>query len=329
MTILNLGNTPADFGLPASVVSTAATGRDAAYSPSSLLCPFGQGATVNIPANAGTDYWFHFRIHFNNIGTGSDSGAALVIRDAAGVAIFDLNDTAGSTYVHTPRVFGSSTVSGTNFTFVTNTTYTLDFKVTVGASAGNIVVEMYVNGALHTSVTAVNSGTVKTKPRLMTLDFAKMIAVAGTGINYSEIIVAVDESTIGARLATLEPASAGAFAQMTGTVAALADADTATGVTSTAVAQRFNSIFSAYGGAASPASVRGVFLKSQARQAGAVAPTQLSQSIRISATNYDGAAQAILPGVDNIHEWANNPNTAAPWLTAALAALEGGLLSAA
>ncbi len=328
MTILNLGNTPVDFGLPASVVSTLATGRDAAYSPSSLLCLASEHPVVNIPADAGTDYWFHWRFLWNNIGSAAAVAGLFGFRvlDAASALICDMSR-ASTTYVHTLRVFGSATVSGATFTFVNNTTYTMDLKVTVGASGANIVVELYINGALHTSVTAVNTGTVKTKPRRAILEFSSGLAAAATGINYTEIIAAVDESTIGARLATLEPTSAGAFATMAGTVASLADADTATGVTATAAAQRFNSVFSAYGGAASP-TVRGVFLKSQVSQSGAAAPTQLNQSIRISATNYDGAAQVIVPGVGNIHEWANNPNTAAPWLTAALAAFEGGLLSA-
>ncbi len=326
MTILNLGNTPADFGLSASVVSTAAAGRDAAYSPSSMLC-LNAAPIVNIPADAGTDYWFHWRL-FWNASTGNSTGSVLRISDAANSLICDMHRLSTNNFATQFRVYGSSVVSGTAFTFVNNTTYIMDLKLTVGASAGNIVAELYINGALHTSVTAVNSGTVKTKPRQLILAFADGLTSA-VGINYSEIIATVDESTIGARLATLEPASAGAFATMAGTVAALADADTATGVTSAAVAQRFNSVFSAYGGAATPASIRGVFLKSQASQAGAAAPTQLNQSIRISATNYDGAAQAIVPGVGNIHEWVNNPNTAAPWLVAALAAFEGGLLSAA
>ena len=127
----------------------------------------------------------------------------------------------------------------------------------------------------------------------------------------------------------LEPVSAGSFSAWNGSVAALADADPASGVNTNSVAARFNSVFSVYAGPASPASVRGLFLKANGNQAGGSAPSQLNQSLRIGGTNYDGSPQAMVPGQGNIHEWANNPATSAPWLTAAFASLEGGLLSAA
>lgn len=328
MAILFIGNTPADLGQTPATLSTSATGRDSAYSPSSVLCPMGGSAIVDIPVNAGTDFWFHFRVHWNNVGSGNASGTGVGLRilDAVGLTICDHNKSSSSNYNHFLRVNGTTLVAnGTAHLFVTNTTYTVDIKLTVGA---NITAELYINGVLHSTSTVANGGTVKGQPRRMILDYTQNLNSGSTGINYTEVIVAVDESTIGARLATLEPASAGAFSAWAGTQAALADADTASGVYATAAAQRFNSVFSAYGGAASPTSVRGLFLKSQARQAGAVAPTQLNQSIRIGGVNYDGAAQAILPGIATVHEWANDPATAAPWLTSAWAALEGGLLAA-
>lgn len=328
MAILFIGSTPADIGQPASALNTGATGRDSAYSPSSVLIGMGGSGIINIPVNAGTDFWFHFRCHWNNVGTGNASGTGVGLRimDAVGNSICDHNKSSSSNYTHFLRVLGTTTVANaTGHLFVNNTTYTVDIKLTVGA---NITAELYINGALHSTSTVANGGTVKGQPRRMILDYTQNLNSSSTGIHYTEVIVAVDESTVGARLATLEPASAGAFSAWTGTQAALADADTASGVFATAAAQRFNSVFSAYAGPATPASVRGLFLKSQARQAGAVAPTQLNQSIRIGGVNYDGAAQAILPGIPTTHEWANDPATSAPWLTSAWAALEGGLLAA-
>lgn len=328
MAILFVGNTPADIGLPASALSTSAPGRDAAYSPSSVLCPRNASGMLNIPVDAGTDFWFHFRCHWDNVGSGNASGSGIGFRilDALGNVICDHNKTSSSTYNHFLRVLGTTTVqNGTAHLFATSITYTVDIKLTVGA---NITAELYINGSLHSTSTVANGGTVKGQPRRLILDYCHNLNSGSTGIHYTEVIVAVDESTVGARLATLEPASAGAFSAWTGDVASLADGETGSGVYATAAAQRFNSVFGAYGGAASPASVRGLFLKSQAVQSGVVSPTQLNQSIRIGGTNYDGAAQAILPGVATMHEWANDPATSAPWLTAAWAALEGGLLAA-
>lgn len=329
MAIVNLGNNPSDFGLDPTTVSTSATGRDTNYSPSSILAPMRTSLSLGIPTT-GTDYWFHFRMYMNNVGTGSSSGtgAGFSVYDTNGVLIYQLAKTSSSNYSHFIRIFGSTTVTNaTALVLVNSGTYTLDVKLTVGGSGGSIVMELYLNGTLHSTSTATNSGTVKAQPRFATIDFAQNLNTGSTGVNYTEVIVATDESTVGARLATLEPSSAGAFSAMTGTVAALADSDTASGVYATAAAQRFNSIFSAYAGASSPSSIRGVFLKAKAT-AGAGSPNQLNQSIRISGTNYDGAAQSIVPGRSVLHEWANNPATSAPWLPAALAALEGGLLAA-
>lgn len=326
MAILFVGNTPADFALPPTALNTGATGRDAAYSPSSVLT-MNQSAIINIPVNGGTDFWFHFRCHWNNVSSGTSSGTGTGFRivDGAGNAICDHNKTSGNNYQHFLRVLGTTNVqNGTGYLFVNNTSYTLDIKLTVGA---NITAEFYVNGSLHSTSTVANGGTVKGQPRRLLLDYSFNLSNGSTGIHYSEVIVAVDESTLNARLATLEPASAGAFSAWTGSPAALADADPGSGAFATSVGQRFNSVFSAYGGAGTPSSIRGVFLRSHAGQAGG-SPNQLNQSIRIGGTNYDGAALAISPGVPVMHEWANDPATSAPWLTAALAALEGGLLAA-
>ena len=329
MAIVNLGNNPSDFGLDASTVSTSATGRDTNYSPSSILAPRSTSLSLEIPTT-GTDYWFHWRMYMNNVGLGNSSGtgAGFSVYDTNGVLICQLAKTSTSNYNHFVRIFGSSTVTnGTALALANSGTYTIDVKLTVGGSGGSIVMELYLNGTLHSTSTATNSGTVKTQPRMATLDFAQNLNTGSTGVNFTEIIVATDESTVGARLATLEPSSAGAFSAMTGTVAALADSDTASGVFATAAAQRFNSVFSAYAGAASPSSIRGVFLKAKAT-AGGGSPSQLNQSIRIGGVNYDGVAATPVPGRSVVHEWANNPATSAPWVTAALAALEGGLLAA-
>lgn len=331
MAILNLGNLPGDFGLPASALSTSATGRDSAYSPSSILCNF-QNIIIPMDATAGTDFWFHWRHHMNNVGTGNSSGSGTVLRitDRNGNIVFDIQKTTTASYTFAIRILGSTNVqSGTTFQLFNSTTYTFDLKLVIPASGGTLVAEWYINGTLHSTVSATNSGTVKVRPRNLINDMPSFINGGSTGINFSEIIVAEGESTIGARLATLEPSSAGNYAQWDGTIAALADGETASGISSRTVGHRFNSIMSAYGGAGSPATVRGLFLKANANQAGASAPTQLNQSLRIGGVDYDGSAKAIVPGMGVIHEWANNPATSAPWATAAWAALEAGVLAAA
>lgn len=327
MTVLFIGNTPVDVGVTAAQVSTLTLGRDPAYSPYSLLCDF-INPTIAIPVDAGTSFWFHFRMYGNAISDGSGVGAGPIFRcvDGAGVQIFDVykNTNGHDSYL---RVNGSATVNGAVMTFVSANTYTMDFKVTVGGSGGTIVVEVYQNGVLVSAATATNSGTVKTQPRQFYIDFPSRVAGAALGFNFTEFLVTSDEPTIGARVATLDPSSAGFYAAMSGAVADLADFDSVTGVASNANGQRFNAVMSAYAGPANPAGVRGIFLKSNAAQSGG-APYKLNQGFRIGGVNYDGVAKTVVTGTPTVHEFVNNPATSAPWLAAALAALEVGLLSA-
>lgn len=326
MPILFLGNTPADVGLSPGVASVAATGRDAAYSPSSLLCK-NVNPSIAIPVHGGTSIWIHYRMFLNNCGTGNGVGSGPVLRlfDVASAVIMDIQKGTND-HDCTMRVYGSSTVSSAETIIMTDKEYIYDIKVTVGGSGGTIVVEWFINGALWASVTATNSGTVKTQPRTLSLEFPSQFSAGATGINYSEIIIAVDEPTIGMRLATLQPTSAGALAAWTGTVASLADSDGATGIQSVAAAQRFSSILSAYAGPSSPAGIRSVTLKALASQSG-LAPQQIDQFFRIASTNYDSALVTPSPGVPLYREAVNDPATGLPWLVAALAALEIGFRS--
>jgi hypothetical protein len=330
MTIQYLASTPQEVGLDASAWSTSVTGRDTVYSAGSILA-LNQTLSVPIGVVSATDYWFHMRVYYNNVGTGTSSVQTPIIQfyDSVGNLIGEMWKYATYNYGIGIRLYGSSIISGPYFTPVTNTTYTYDIRLIIPGSGGTMTMEFYVNGTLHSSVTATNSGTVKGKPFIMLSTIQNALSVGSTGINYSEIIAATDESTINARLATLTPVSAGAFSEWTGSQATLADVDSASGVSVASNAKRFNSVFSAYGGPGTPSSIRGVFLKAAGSQAGAIAPTQLNQSLRIGGINYDGTAQAMVPGRGNIHEWAINPATSAAWLTANLVSLEGGLLSAA
>lgn len=207
-----------------------------------------------------------------------------------------------------------------------NQTYFVDLALTVGSSGGTITLQFYVNGSLISTTTATNSGTIKGQPRSMQISFPQK--VAGGAINFTEFIVAVDESTINLRLATLDPASAGAESDWSGTVAGLADQDTGSGIFSINAGDRFSSIFTAYGGPSSPAGVRGVFLKALP---GSIAggPTQLDQYVRISAVEYDGTPTPVVTGTPQMREMVVNPATSAPWATGAFAALEAGVRSVA
>lgn len=322
MTILFLGNTPADFGAVDASNVTTTTGRDTAYSPNSINGRNTSNFMINLPASTGA-IWLHFRFAATSVsGTGS---AGLIFTDASANIIAEVVRNTNTSNLYA-RVYGSTPVNGATGSLTANAVNFVDVKLSVGSSGGSITMELYINGVLASTATATNSGTVKGQP--VQISYVNQGFAGNNDAYLSEVIVTSEESTIGARLATLLPSSAGAFADMTGTVASLADYDSLTGVVSDAAAERFNAIMSAYGGAASPASIRGVFLKSHATQSGG-APTKLAHSLRLGSTNYDGTPQTVVSGAPILTEWATNPNTGVAWTTAALAALEGGLLSAA
>lgn len=330
MAVLFVGNTPADLALPASVIDTATTGRDTAYSPYSLRCS-GHTPVINIPANGGTTFWFHFRAHFNNVsnGSGTASTSTILCYDANGNIIFDLIKNV-NTYQSYLRLYASSLLnrSAQPFFLLNNITYFFDFEITVPASGGTMTARWYVNGALVNEIIGTNSGTVKTQPRQLVNNASLFLSNGSTGINMSEFIVTVDEPTLGMRLATLDPTSAGADAAWGGTLASLTDNDTGTGIVSLNPNERFSAIYSAYAGPSSPAGIRGLYLKAHP---GLIAggPTRLDQPVRISSAYYDGTAETVVSGEPLMRELTVNPATSAPWTPAAFAALEAGVRSAA
>lgn len=156
MTILFVGNTPADLGVPAAALVTTSTFRDTAYVPNSLNMAVSD-FNINLPTSTG-DIWYH--MHWYTGGSaGSSYADGMVFKDAAGniAAHISKNTASASIFV---AANGSTWVKGANYTPPNDTFVALDVKVSVGGSGGSITIEMYANGILVSSATATNSGSL-------------------------------------------------------------------------------------------------------------------------------------------------------------------------
>jgi hypothetical protein len=320
MTILFVGNVPSDFGLPPTTYSTLATGRDTAYTISSLAIPGLVQATINLPAYTGT-FWLHAVIRASTVSS-SLTDSSFVFRDAAGVAVADLRRDQ-NVKVFRIRSLGDTTVQGGgSITLLDATVYTLDIRVEVTASVINT--ELFVNGTSVSTATAANTVGGKGVPRKVEM-VNTMVTTSGTLV-MSEVICA-NESTVGMRLLQRAPSTAGTFSDWSGALANLADNDSNTVVVSDAAGERLSFGLTAYGGPGSPASIRAVVANTAARRVSGT-PSQLAHFVRIGGTNYDLADAAVTVGEVVRQVWDQNPATSTPWTVASLSAIEVGIKSA-
>lgn len=327
MSILFVGNAPDDFNA-AWVESTAASGtaRDTAYSPSccQISCPSDAGfqSAIYLPVAPTGDVWTHARVRTSSNTNATSIDGHLLSFYAAGdvlLARFDVLD--GSWRA---QVFGDTTVTGTGFVPTINTVFTYDFKLVVGA---NITLEIYQNGSLVSSATAANTGG-KGVVRTVLWEFFDMV-LSQADMFLSEVIITDGgESTIGWRLATFTPTSAGNYSDWEGDYTHLLNGFDGRFILSDAANEKESWINSNYGGPGSPASIRAVVGRVNSDR-GATGPQNIAPFLRIIGTDYEAASVAADYKSVQLGVWDQNPATAAAWTVGALSGMEFGVKSVA
>lgn len=325
MAILTVANIAADFG-GSAIDTTSLNERDAAYSPTGIQTTSDNAMAMAEWVAPSGDLWFHFRWLTSSFSSSSGAdGYLMSFYDASGNLVARVDYSNGGIGA---QAIGDSTVSGTYNLTPDDTKYTLDVRVSL--SGGNITVDLYSGGggAPISTAVAANVGA-KTAPVRAVFDMFDIDGNASATTYFSEIIVTDSEDTRGWRLATLEPNTNGNYNQWVGDVNELGDGDTATAIATDTNANRQSWNPTAYAGPASPSSIRAVIGKAQCLRGISGSPSQIAQFLRISATDYDGAAVAFAAGEQKpiLTVWDNNPATASPWATADLASLELGLLA--
>lgn len=329
MSILFVGNVAADFGASWSD-SDSLTVRDAAYSPTAMFYNGqtdndpGSAGVVNLPANPTGDVWLHYRYRSpnTNISNSTVDGHFITFRAANGaqLARFDILDNGIRAEAN-----GDTNVVGASTALSPNTIFTFDLRLVVGA---NITLDLYQNGSLISSATAANAGG-KGVCRQIVFDMFDYSSNANGQFQLSEAIVTDEgESTIGWRLATFDPISAGFHTGWEGDFSSVSNPNDGRFLYAGAADLRESWIHSAYAGPSSPASIRAVVAK-LAGDRGGTGPQNVAPFLRIGGADYDAPSVPLDYRFRQLGVWSQNPATASAWTTAELAALEAGVRSLA
>lgn len=327
MTILFVGNTAADFFTDANsaglYTTTDTDHRDTTVVPNDLAVNVSDGSSSPFTINLGaeyTDVWVHFRCLTPNIRNGAANGHWFDFYDGSSnvLGFADMDSDDFSIYAT-----GDGSAKGVDVTsFPRNDNITFDFHIEVNGST-DITVSMYKDGSLVSTATNANTGG---KGGLQIFSFTNDdITYTSDTAKYSEIIVTSGgESTLGWRLACLEPDGAGFHSDFEGDHVELSDDDLATAAGAGSSGDKVSSTVT-YSGPTTTAGIRAVIAKSVATR-GDSGPSTMKQFLRIGSTDYEGSAEGL--SIDNtqyMEEWATNPNTSSPWQSSELNSLEVGV----
>lgn len=280
------------------------------------------GFVINTPAHVG-DFWCHWRTQFNSISNVSNlDGDWVEFYDASDNLLAHIQILNNEYYI---QAHGDTVVDGAvAFAPTSYTPYIFDVKITVGA---NIVAEFYVNGTLMSTATAANTGgkTACVKSNFQHTDMYFGSSGTASWLMYSEVIVTDDESTIGWRVATLNPDSTGNSTDLIGDIAGLLEGSDGLTVSGATNGDKGSWTLSTYNGPTSPSGIRALVTKTKS-QAGVTGPQNLQHFLRVGSTDYaNGVDLTPDPSVGETVIWDNNPATSSPWATATLTGLEQGV----
>lgn len=318
------GSFAENLGVPA-YHSTAATGRDATMTDAQVAFPqtgeHSIGWAINLASS--TNLWFHWRMHaveVKNISTGSSLFRVGTTGTTSPWA--EIRHSGTAAFVAGVQEGGQDN-TGAVWTPQSGVTYTID--VNVRWTSLTLSLDFYVNGGLVSSAARAFS----TANPFTSFFISNALGRRSTGSNpiYMSEFLMASASTLGARVQTLRPSSAGQYAQWAGSPSNVNDFDPLTGITANApglIASRVHT-------AALAGTVRAV--RPWAYQIGAQ-PPRVSPCFRIGGTDYF-AASPVAPGAANTHPsvasvaFATNPATGAAWTTSDLAAIDSGFRSEA
>lgn len=256
--------------------------------------------------------WYHFA----QIADGqlaSDDGWLHFIRDANGntIVAFDLID--GLTRI---TLYGSGSVTtGTMVTPTSLTRFDVELDYTTGIS-----MKLYVEGGT-TPLLVANLGSAGTRGKPTTFIVENYDA---DDVYVSELYVA-EFDTRNTRPVKQQPNAVGNYSEWNGGYSELGDENIGTAADGAAAGDKVSVNLEAYPGPASPAGINRVVLKVIGSK-GATGPSDIAPFVRIAGVDYTagdlGVTETPLP---YYAEFAENPNTTAPWTTADLDTTEAGL----
>lgn len=322
MAILFVGSTPEDLG-GVTYANTTTAGRDPDFTPvgsvvSGDFDTYGEGFTVAHAMSAGTVTWYHFLFNttqgtYHNVY--ADGHWFRIYSGATVVAELNVDNSDWN-------LTGGGQASAPFTPFVINTDVTYDVKVT--ADGVNITVEVFINGVSTASITYASALAGTTA-----ISFDHFDIVWNTTSRdyfYSEVMITDSESTIGWRLASLEPLALGTHTDWDGSITALAVGGDGESLSSDVVGEKESWTLSGYAGPATTSGVRALVNKFFSNAGGGAGPGKIIPFVRHSATDVEGAAYTP-EGAVHMEILDVNPQTTLGWDTADLATLEIGVKS--
>ncbi|WHM52941.1 hypothetical protein [Sulfitobacter phage vB_SupP_AX] len=325
MAILGLFSKAEEVGLTATKNSTTSGTFDADWCDSAIKVANNQSFAIGV-AGTHTDLWFHFECY------GDSAALAGASSDGTWLTIGMSSEGTGNFFVEAHMLNGEIEYRASRYSNFTNSNVlttvfhpaslnraTFDFNIRIN-DGGTDYCDVYHNGVLFGTLTQSNTDTGAVSVNSITLENNDV----NCNMHYSQIIIA-DESTLGMKIARMDPDSAGSHSAWTGDHTAIINPFDGLSILSDTNGERESWNLSAYPGPASPTGIRGVFQTSYASLGDSAVPGGFEHFLRVGGTDYDGAKIVPVPGTQHITEWANNPDTSSPWDTADLAALIAGV----
>ncbi len=229
-----------------------------------------------------------------------------------------IQDDSGDGFRMYTSMDGTAITDRRELPIATNQSRTYDIQVLFDGL--NFTCNVYMNELLLDSRTfAVSS---MRHPRYVWFGGAEGFSGSGQQF-YSEIIVAVSD-TRNSRLDLIRPSATGALSDWDGPLAALADDDPTTGMTTTAADQDLSAQVEAYTGATNISNV--VQVTTSVR--GINSPDELDHLIRLSAVDYRSPSFTVpFEKAFQVTDWNQNPATSLPWQASDLSSAEFGFTS--
>lgn len=325
MAILGLFSLAEEVGLSATENSTTSGTFDANWCDSAIKVANNQSFAIGV-GGVHTDLWFHFELY------GDSSGLAGASSDGTWLTFGITSSGTNNFYVEANMLNGEIEYKASRYSNFTNANTlasvfhpasvnlaTFDFNIRLD-DGGTDYCDIYHNGVLFGTVSQSHASTGSVSVNSITFDNNDV----NCNMHYSQIIIA-DESTLGMKIARMDPDSAGAHSAFTGDHTAVTLPFDGLSISSGTIGDRESWNLSAYPGLTSPTGIRGVFQTSYASLGETATPGGFEHFLRVGGTDYDGTKIVPVPGVQHITEWANNPDTSSPWDTADLAALIAGV----
>ena len=331
MTILFVGSTaadlggntlkktsPDDLGYPADIFDSDFSSEAAGVMTTSLTT--GNPFTIRTEAHTG-DYWLRFRVVNRRVlEAAGQNGRWIVFLDANNEEVAEIDVSAAEFLA---RSLGDTTVAGSSFFVSSYSVNFFDIKINVGS---DIDIEIYQNGVLASSATAANTGG-KGSIRQAKFEHADMLQFQSSNqgwMYYSEVIVTDNESTIGMRVASLDPDTQGNSNDMSGDPSALLDLENGETIFSDTVGDKESWNLTSYNGPTSPTSIRAVVTQTRSTK-GLTGPQNIRHFLRIGSTDYDNGSDLTPSPLGETHIWENNPATASAWSTSDFSSLQQGV----